>query len=66
MTEVLSGDPGYPRLYHKMMQANWNQYIDCTNIQFGELNDYLSLRGLDELSLALLNSRIYSTQRIYI
>ena len=33
---MLDADPGYLRLHHKTMQANWHQYMECTSMQ-GEL-----------------------------
>nr|ABI34355.1 Late blight resistance protein, putative [Solanum demissum] len=41
---VLNADPGYLHLYHKTMQANWHQYIDCTSMRAGQLNNNLSLK----------------------
>ena len=63
---MLRADPGHLRLHHEMMQTNWHQYIECTGMRVGNLNHDLSLKGLDELTLALLNSRVYLTQMIYI
>ena len=40
INEVLDdADPGYLRLHHKMMQANWHQYIECTGMRVGMRNN---------------------------
>ena len=36
---ALRVDPGYVCVHHEMMQANWHQYIECTSIQVGMLNN---------------------------
>ena len=43
-SELLTGsnstpdvDRSYLRLHHKMMQANWNQYIVCMSMRVGML-----------------------------
>ena len=66
ISEALRADPGYLRLHHQFMQANWYQYIECTSMQVGDIDNDLSLRRFDELTLALLNLRVYLTQMIYI
>nr|AAT39947.1 Late blight resistance protein, putative [Solanum demissum] len=34
---VLDADPEYLRLHHNKMQANWHQYMECTNMRAGPL-----------------------------
>ena len=46
INSVLNADPGYLRLHHKKMQANWHQYIECTSMRVGKLNNNLSLKGV--------------------
>ena len=36
-------DPGCLRLYNKMKQVNWNQYIECTSMRVGMLNTSIKL-----------------------
>uniref|UniRef100_M1ATR0 Late blight resistance protein n=1 Tax=Solanum tuberosum TaxID=4113 RepID=M1ATR0_SOLTU len=38
------------------MQANWHQYIECTSMRAGKLNNNLSLKGVQR------NSYLGSTQ----
>ena len=45
---VLDADPGYLRLHHNKMQANWHQYMKCTSMQAGPLNNNLSLKGIQK------------------
>ena len=45
---VLDADPGYLRLHHKTMQANWHQYMECMSMRAGPLNNNLSLKGVQE------------------
>uniref|UniRef100_M1E068 Late blight resistance protein n=1 Tax=Solanum tuberosum TaxID=4113 RepID=M1E068_SOLTU len=33
-------DPSYLYLHHKMMQANWHQYIECTSMRVGMLKQH--------------------------
>ncbi|WMV40813.1 hypothetical protein MTR67_034198 [Solanum verrucosum] len=47
---VLDADPGYLCLHHHKMQANWNQYIECTSMRAGKLNNNLSLKGVQRNS----------------
>nr|AAT38768.2 Late blight resistance protein, putative [Solanum demissum] len=47
---VLDADPGYLRLHHHKMQANWHQYIECTSMRVRELNHNLSLKGVQRNS----------------
>ena len=45
---VPDADPGYLRLHHKTMQANWHQYMECTSMRVGPLNNNLSLKGIQK------------------
>ena len=58
INKALRADPGYLRQHHETMQANKHQYIECTSMLVKEINNDLSLRGFDELTLDLLYSRI--------
>nr|ABI34323.1 Late blight resistance protein, putative [Solanum demissum] len=50
-------DPGYLCLHHNKMQANWHQYMECTSMRAGPLNNNSSLKGVQRKhTLALLNS----------
>ncbi|WMV49235.1 hypothetical protein MTR67_042620 [Solanum verrucosum] len=39
INEALDADHGYLNLHHKMMQANWHQYIKCTSMRVGTLSN---------------------------
>ncbi|WMV57465.1 hypothetical protein MTR67_050850 [Solanum verrucosum] len=45
---VLDADPGYLRLHRQKMQANWHQYMECTSMRVGPLNNNLSLKGIQK------------------
>uniref|UniRef100_M1DAY7 Late blight resistance protein n=1 Tax=Solanum tuberosum TaxID=4113 RepID=M1DAY7_SOLTU len=47
---MLDANPGYLRLHHNKMQANWHQYIECTSMRAGKLNNNLSLKGVQRNS----------------
>ena len=40
---VLDVDPGYLRLHHKTMQANWHQYMECTSMRAGNTKPQLKI-----------------------
>ncbi|WMV14525.1 hypothetical protein MTR67_007910 [Solanum verrucosum] len=44
----MDADPGYLRQHHNKMQANWHQYIECTNMRVGMLNHTQARRNLKE------------------
>ena len=46
--DVLDADPGYMRLHHNKMQANWHQYMECTSMRAGKLNHNLRLKRVQE------------------
>ena len=50
INDVQDADPGYLYLHHNKMQANWHQYMECTSMQAGKLNNNLSLKGVQRNS----------------
>ena len=44
INDVQDADPGYLCLHRNKMQANWHQYIECTSMRAGKLNNNLSLK----------------------
>ena len=57
INKVLRVDLGYLRLHYKTMQANWHQYIECTSMRVGVLNN-IGLKEIlkETLTLTLLSS----------
>ena len=62
INDPLHADVGYLRLHHKMIKVNWHQYIECTSMRVGKLNDNLSLKALSwtYLGSAQLKNMLYS------
>ena len=59
MNDVLDAHPSYMCPHHNKMQAIRHQYIECTSMRVGILNDNFKLeRNKKKFTLAQLNSWI--------